>query len=74
MTADADYQKNGQYKSVAMILNKEQKAVQVAGDPAGGYVLGYELPRKWNDNMYLYPVPENVILKSPELKQNPGWN
>ena len=74
VTADADYQKNGQYKSVAMILNKEQKAVQVAGDPAGGYVLGYELPRKWNDNMYLYPVPENVILKSPELKQNPGWN
>ena len=74
VTTDADYQKNGQYKSVAMILNKEQKAVQVADDPAGGYVLGYELPRKWNDNMYLYPVPENVILKSPELKQNPGWN
>ena len=74
VTDNADYQKNGQYKSVAMILNKEQKAVQVADDPAGGYVLGYELPRKWNDNMYLYPVPENVILKSPELKQNPGWN
>ena len=74
VTTDADYQKNGQYKSVAMILNKEQKAVQVADDPAGGYVLGYELPRKWNDNMYLYPVPENVILKSPALKQNPGWN
>ena len=74
VTDNADYQKNGQYKSVAMILNKEQKAVRVADDPAGGYVLGYELPRKWNDNMYLYPVPENVILKSPELKQNPGWN
>lgn len=74
VTSDSDYQKTGQYKSVAMILNKEQKAVQVADDPAGGYVLGYELPRKWNDNMYLYPVPENVILKSPALKQNPGWN
>ena len=74
VTADADYQKSGQYKSVAMILNKEQKAVQVADDPAGGYLLGYELPRKWNDNMYLYPVPENVILKNDALKQNPGWN
>ena len=73
VTADADYQKSGQYKSVAMILNKEQKAVQVADDPNGGYVLGYELPRKWNDNMYLYPVPENVILKNDNLKQNPGW-
>ena len=74
VTSDADYQKTGQYKSVAMILNKEQKAVQVADDPNGGYVLGYELPRKWNDNMYLYPVPENVILKNDALKQNPGWN
>ena len=74
VTSDADYQKTGQYKSVAMILNKEQKAVQVADDPSGGYVLGYELPRKWNDNMYLYPVPENVILKNDALKQNPGWN
>jgi hypothetical protein len=73
VTSDADYQKNGQYKSVAMILNKEQKAVPVADDPNGGYVLGYELPRKWNDNMYLYPVPENVILKNDALKQNPGW-
>lgn len=74
VTADADYQKTGQYKSVAMILNKEQKAYQVADDPNGGYVLGYELPRKWNDNMYVYPVPENVILKNDALKQNPGWN
>lgn len=74
VTADAEYQKTGQYKSVAMILNKEQKAYQVADDPNGGYVLGYELPRKWNDNMYVYPVPENVILKNDALKQNPGWN
>ena len=57
-----------------MILNKEQKAYQVADDPNGGYFLGYELPRKWNDNMYVYPVPENVILKNDALKQNPGWN
>ena len=74
VTADAEYQKTGQYKSVAMILNKEQKAYQVADDPNGGYVLGYELPRKWNDNMYFYPGPENVILKNDALKQNPGWN
>ena len=45
----------------------------VADDPAGGYLLGYQMPRKWNDNMYLYPVPENVILKNDNLKQNPGW-
>ena len=73
VTADANYQKTGQYKSIAMTLNEHQKAVKLADDPAGGYLLGYDMPRKWNDNMYLYPVPENVILKNDNLKQNPGW-
>ena len=73
VTADANYQKNGQYKSIAMTLNEHQKAVKLEDDPAGGYVLGYDMPRKWNDNMYLYPVPEIVITKNDNLKQNPGW-
>ena len=74
VTADAEYQKSGQYKSIAMILNDNQKANQIADDPNHGYLLGYVLPRKWNDNMYLYPVPENVIQKNTNLVQNPGWN
>ena len=73
VTEDANYQKDGKYKSIAMTLNDQQKAVKIADDPAGGYLLGYKMPRKWNDNMYLYPVPENVILKNDNLKQNPGW-
>ena len=73
VTADENYQKTGQYKSIAMTLNEHQKAVKLADDPAGGYVLAYEMPRKWNDNMYLYPVPEIVIQKNENLKQNPGW-
>ena len=73
VTEDANYQKDGKYKSIAMTLNDQQKAVKIADDPAGGYLLGYQMPRKWNDNMYLYPVPENVILKNDNLKQNPGW-
>ena len=73
VTADANYQKSGTYKSIAMTLNDHQKAVKVSDDPAGGYLLGYEMPRKWNDNMYIYPVPENVIQKNDNLKQNPGW-
>ena len=73
VTADENYQKSGQYKSIAMTLNKQQVAVPLSDDPLGGYVLGYVMPRKWNDNMYVYPIPENVILKNPALKQNPGW-
>ena len=74
VTEDANYQKTGTYKSIAMTLNAQQKAVQIADDPNHGYLLGYELPRRWNDNMYLYPVPENVIQKNTNLVQNPGWN
>ena len=74
VTADANYQKNGTYKSIAMTLNAQQKANKITGDPNGGYLLGYDMPRKWNDNMYIYPVPENVIQKNTNLTQNPGWN
>ena len=74
VTADPDYQKTGTYKAIAMTLNDHQKADKIADDPAGGYLLGYVMPRKWNDNMYIYPVPETVIQKNTNLKQNPGWN
>ncbi len=73
VTADANYQKNGTYKAITMTLNDHQVVEALADDPAKGYKLGYVMPRKWNDNMYIYPVPESVILKNDNLKQNPGW-
>lgn len=31
--------------------------------------------RKWNEQMYLYPIPQNEIFKNPNLlPQNNGWN
>lgn len=30
-------------------------------------------PRKWEDKMYLYPVPETHRIVNPNLGQNPGW-
>lgn len=30
-------------------------------------------PRKWEDKMYLYPIPETDRLINPDLGQNPGW-
>ena len=73
VTADANYQKNGTYKAITMTLNDHQVVEALADDPAKGYKLGYVMPRKWNDNMYIYPVPESVILINDNLKQNPGW-
>ena len=33
----------------------------------------YVKDRDWPQRQYLYPIPETVIQKNPNLKQNPGW-
>jgi hypothetical protein len=32
-----------------------------------------EIPRKWDDKMYYYPIPQVDLQKNPALGQNPGW-
>lgn len=47
-----------------------------ARDPAtGNYREIYPggAPRKWNDKLYLYPIPTQEIALNPGLDQNPGW-
>lgn len=29
--------------------------------------------RKWENKMYLFPIPRTEIMKNPSLTQNPGW-
>jgi hypothetical protein len=31
------------------------------------------IPRKWEDRNYYYPIPQADIITNPKLKQNPGW-
>lgn len=72
VTENSSY--SGQYKGIAMVMNSNQTVVQLDDDPKGGYKFNYVISRVWNDNMYIYPIPEVVIQKNPNLKQNPGWN
>ncbi len=72
VTEDSKY--SGPYKSIAMYTGANLKVVKLADDTKGGYRLNYEISRVWNDNMYIYPIPEIVIQKNPNLKQNPGWD
>lgn len=72
VTEDSKY--SGPYKSIAMYTGDNLKVVKLADDTKGGYRLNYEISRAWNDNMYIYPIPEIVIQKNPNLKQNPGWD
>ncbi|SDM14959.1 Starch-binding associating with outer membrane [Pedobacter antarcticus] len=32
-----------------------------------------EIPRKWDERNYYYPIPLNDLQRNPNLKQNPGW-
>lgn len=32
-----------------------------------------EIPRKWDDKMYYYPIPQVDLQKNPALGQNEGW-
>lgn len=32
-----------------------------------------EIPRKWNERNYFYPIPLNDLQRNPNLKQNLGW-
>ena len=51
------------------------KLTELPDDPNSGYVMSYNEPKRtWNDNMYLYPIPSQVIRKNPALSQNPGWD
>ncbi len=68
---------DAKYKAITMAVSEtsgNQRVVKLDDDPKGGYKLNYEIARVWNDNMYIYPVPEVVIQKNTNLKQNPGWN
>lgn len=71
-TTNANY--SGQYSGIAVILKSTQTVMKLADDPNGGYVYFYnETSHTWNDNMYLYPIPAQVISINSKITQNPGW-
>ena len=54
--------------------NSTQTVLPLEDDPNKGYLYLYNVgSRIWNDNMYLYPIPQEVININPNLSQNPGW-
>ncbi len=71
VTEDSSY--SGTYKGIAMYTGSNLKVTPIEGG-AKGYRLNYEISRVWNDNMYIYPIPEVVRQKNPNLTQNPGWS
>ncbi|MCE5347378.1 MAG: RagB/SusD family nutrient uptake outer membrane protein [Bacteroidales bacterium] len=48
-----------------------------AGTPSAGYYLTWDTKndskRVWGNKQYLYPIPSLVMVKNPNIIQNPGW-
>lgn len=65
---------SGQYSSILVKLNTVQTVQLLEDDPNHGYLYKYNTnSRIWNENMYLYPIPQEVINLNSNLTQNPGW-
>ncbi len=57
-------------------LLESELTLEGARDPAtGDYRKIYpgSAPRKWNDKLYLYPIPTQELALNSNLVQNPGW-
>lgn len=46
---------------------------KLANGSFGEIIWRNDIPRKWEQKNYLYPIPEVDLLTNPALKQNPGW-
>ncbi len=46
---------------------------KLANVTSGEIVWRNDIQRKWDQKLYLYPIPESDLLTNPALKQNPGW-
>ncbi|MBQ3978855.1 MAG: RagB/SusD family nutrient uptake outer membrane protein, partial [Bacteroidales bacterium] len=51
--------------------------VQIHPAPGGGYYLAWDTQednvRVFGNKQYLYPIPAIVMVKNPNITQNPGW-
>jgi len=61
------------YVNVGETVNGTTNPQRLSHDTYGELIWLNNVPRKWDDKMYLYPIPETDRLLNPKLGQNPGW-
>ena len=64
-----------EYKSIGVKVGTGNKknTVNLISQPEGGYIYQFLCDRAWPVRQYLYPIPQTVLQKNPNLVQNPGW-
>ncbi|MEO5997813.1 MAG: RagB/SusD family nutrient uptake outer membrane protein [Chitinophagaceae bacterium] len=62
------------YVDVSPKIGSVVNSQQLKNGTSGELIWMSEIPRKWNDKNYVYPIPLNDLQRNPNLKQNTGWN
>lgn len=61
------------YVNVGESIGGTTNPLRLSHDTYGELTWLNNVPRKWDDKMYFYPIPETDRLLNPKLGQNAGW-
>lgn len=61
------------YINVSPTINGVPNSQRLANDNFGEITWLANIPRKWEEKNYFYPIPEPDRVANPALGQNPGW-
>ena len=61
------------YVNVAPTISSGTNPQQLSNGTSGELTWLNNVPRRWEEKYYLYPIPESDRLLNPKLGQNPGW-
>ncbi len=61
------------YVNVSPLINDKVNSMLLKNGTYGELTWMNEIPRKWEDKMYFYPIPATDLITNPNLGQNPGW-
>jgi starch-binding outer membrane protein, SusD/RagB family len=61
------------YVDVSARIGNAVNSQLLKNGTSGELIWMKEIPRKWNERNYLYPIPLNDLQRNPNLNQNPGW-
>lgn len=61
------------YIDVSAKIGNATNSQLLKNGTSGELIWMNEIPRKWNDRNYYYPIPLADFQRNPNLGQNPGW-
>jgi hypothetical protein len=61
------------YVDVSTNIGTAKNSQQLKNGTSGELTWMNEIPRKWDDKMYYYPIPQADLQRNPALGQNQGW-